>query len=139
MKLKIVLDEGAKAPTRAHSNDGGLDLYSMEDKVVPPYGSAVFNTGVHAAIPVGYVGLVKSRSGTMFGNDITTDGVVDPDYTGAIGVKLFNNCGARFVVEAGQRIAQLLIMPVITPEPEVVVELEETERGQNGFGSSGKF
>ena len=139
MKLKITLDEGAKMPTRAHSTDAGLDLYSMEDKVVPPYGSVTFNTGCHIEIPEGYVGMVKSKSGLMVNHAITTDGTVDAGFTGSIHVKLFNNCGARYLVEKGQKIAQLVLLPIITPELEVVDALEETERGQNGFGSSGKF
>lgn len=138
MKLKVKLDPGAHMPTRAHPRDGGLDLYSMEDKLIQPYKSASFNTGVHVAIPEGYVGLVKSKSGLMFKHDIVTDGTIDSDFTGAIQVKLFNNCGARYVVEAGDKIAQLVLLPIITPEPEVVDSLEETERGDNGFGSTGK-
>lgn len=137
MKLKITLDPGARAPVRAHSTDAGLDLYSAEDKVIPPYGSASFSTGVHVAIPAGFVGLVKSRSGTLFGHSITTDGVVDSGYTGEIRVKLFNNCGARYVVEAGVKIAQLVLLPIITPELEIVEELSDTERGDRGFGSTG--
>lgn len=139
MKLKVKLDPGARMPTRAHPNDGGLDLYSMEDKLIQPYKSASFNTGVHVAIPEGYVGLVKSKSGLMFKHDIVTDGTIDSDFTGAIQVKLFNNCGARFVVERGQKIAQLVLFPIITPEPELADELPSTERGDNGFGSSGAF
>ena len=139
MKLKIVLEPGAKSPTRSHAHDAGMDLYSMEDKVIPPYGSTDFDTGVHVAIPEGYVGMVKSKSGLMVNHALTTDGVVDSGYTGTIRVKLFNNCGARYVVEQGQKIAQLVLLPIITPELEVVNELEETERGQNGFGSSGRF
>ena len=138
MKLKIVLDENACMPVRAHAADAGLDLYSAEDKVIPPYGSTTFNTGVHVAIPEGYVGMVKSKSGLMVNHALTTDGVVDSGFTGAIQVKLFNNCGARYVVEQGQKIAQLVLLPIITPELEVVDSLEETERGDNGFGSTGK-
>ena len=138
MKLKIVLDKGAKVPHRAHTQDAGLDLYSMEEKAIPPYGSVTFNTGVHIAIPEGYVGLVKSKSGLMVNHAITTDGVVDAHYTGAIRVKLFNNCGARFVVEDGQKIAQLVVLPIITPELEIVDELAKTDRGDSGFGSSGR-
>ena len=137
MKLKIKLDPGARMPVRAHKNDGGMDLFSMEDKLIQPYKSATFNTGVHIAIPEGYVGFVKSKSGLMVNHNLVTDGVVDADFTGAIQVKLFNNCGARFVVERGQKIAQLVLLPIITPELEVVDELAATERGDNGFGSTG--
>ena len=133
------LDPGAKMPTRAHETDAGLDLYSMDTVAIPAFGSASFDTGVHIAIPEGYVGLVKSKSGLMVNHAITTDGVVDVGYTGSIRVKLFNNCHGRYVVEKGQKIAQLVILPIITPEIEEVAALEDTERGTGGFGSTGAF
>lgn len=138
-KLKVMLDPGAKIPTRAHKKDAGLDLYAMKDQDVPAFGSAVFDTGVHVAIPEGYVGDVKSKSGLMMNNDITTDGTVDCEYTGAIRVKLFNHSMTAYHVKAGQKIAQLVIKAIITPEPEVVDSMEATERGEGGFGSTGKF
>ena len=138
-KIKVMLDPGAKMPTRAHPNDAGLDLYSMEDQEVPAFGSAEFNTGVHVAIPEGYVGDVKSKSGLMMNNDITTDGTVDCDYTGAICVKLFNHSMTAYPVKAGQKIAQLVIKAIITPEPELVDSMQATERGNGGFGSTGMF
>ena len=139
MKLKVMLEPGAKMPTRAHTKDAGLDLYAMKDQDVPAFGSAVFDTGVHVAIPEGYVGDVKSKSGLMMNNDITTDGTVDVGYTGAIRVKLFNHSMTAYPVKAGQKIAQLVIKAIITPEPEEVDSLEATERGEGGFGSTGAF
>lgn len=137
MKVKVKLEPWAIMPTRAHEQDAGLDLYAIEDRVIPPFGSVPFDTGVHIEIPEGYAGLIKSRSGLMMNHAIKTDGVVDAGYTGSIHVKLFNNCGARYVVERGQRIAQLLLVPVITPELVELERLEETDRGNNGFGSTG--
>lgn len=139
MKLKVKLDPGAYMPTRAHETDAGLDLYAMMDHEVPAYGSAAFDTGVHIEIPEGYVGDVKSKSGLMMNHDITTDGTVDCGYTGSIRVKLFNHSPLRYDVKAGQKIAQLVIKKIITPEPEQVSDLEATERGDGGFGSTGKF
>lgn len=139
MKLKVMLDPGAKMPTRAHLKDAGLDLYAMEDQEVPAFGSAEFNTGVHVAIPEGYVGDVKSKSGLMMDNDITTDGTVDCGYTGAIRVKLFNHKMTTYPVKAGQKIAQLVLKAIITPEPVLVDSMPATERGNGGFGSTGKF
>lgn len=139
MKIKVVLDPGAIMPTRAHSTDAGLDLYAMKDQEVPAFGSAVFDTGVHMAIPEGYVGDVKSKSGLMMNDDITTDGTVDCGYTGAIRVKLFNHSMKAFQVKAGQKIAQLVIKQIITPTPELADSLEATERGEGGFGSTGAF
>ena len=136
--MKIMLDKGAKMPTRAHETDAGLDLYAREAFEVPAIGSAVHNTGVHLAIPYGFVGDVKSKSGLMVKHDITTDGTVDCGYTGAIHVKLFNHSMKAFQVEAGQKIAQLVIKKIITPELELVDSLEETDRGDGGFGSTGR-
>ena len=137
--MKIKLDSGAYLPTRAHETDAGLDLYSMEDKTIPDLWGVEFDTGVHVAIPEGYVGLVKSKSGLMMKRNITTDGTIDCGYTGSIRVKLFNHGENVYRVMKGQKIAQLVIVPIITPELEVVDSLEETERGNGGFGSTGKF
>lgn len=137
--MEVMLDPGAYLPTRAHSTDAGLDLYAKEDKEVPPYGSAVFDTGVHLAIPEGYVGDVKSKSGLMVLHDITTDGTVDPGYTGSILVRLFNSSPLRKDIKAGQKIAQIVLKKILIPELKVVNSLEPTERGSKGFGSSGAF
>lgn len=137
--MKIMLDPGAFMPTRAHETDAGLDLYAMHEQEVPAFGSAVFDTGVHVAIPEGYVGDVKSKSGLMVNHNITTDGTVDCGYTGSVRVKLFNHSMKAFQVEAGQKIAQLVIKKIITPALELVDDLEATERGEGGFGSTGKF
>lgn len=139
MKLKVMLDPGAVMPMRAHKTDGGLDLFSRETAAIPPYCSREFDTGVHVAIPEGYVGDVKSKSGLMMKEEITTDGTVDCGYTGSVRVKLFNHGGGVVQIEKGQKIAQLVIKKIITPEPELVDSLDDTERGSGGFGSTGKF
>jgi dUTP pyrophosphatase len=139
MILEVTLDPGATMPTRAHKTDAGLDLYSRETAKIAPFGSKVFDTGVHVAIPRGYVGDVKSKSGLMMQEDITTDGTVDCGYTGSIRVKLFNHGSETAQIVEGQKIAQLVIKKIITPEPTLVDSLEETERGTGGFGSTGKF
>ena len=136
--MKIMLDDGAKMPTRAHSWDAGLDLYSMEQRLIPGGCSASLNTGVHLNIPNGYVGLVKSRSGMMMNLNITTDGTIDSGYTGAIKVKLFNHGLLTHKVQSGDKIAQLVIVPCLLPELEPVDKLEETDRGDCGFGSTGR-
>lgn len=78
--MKIILDEGAKMPTRAHPWDAGLDLYAREGKYIPAECGVEFDTGVHLDIPKGFVGLVKSRSGLMMKNSIITDGTIDAGY-----------------------------------------------------------
>ena len=136
-RMRIVLDERAKMPTRAHSTDGGLDIYARDTQVVLARESAKFDTGVHVEIPKGYVGFLKSKSGLNVKHGITSEGVIDCGYTGSIVVKLYNNSGYDYVVEAGSKISQLVLLPILLPNIELVDSLDSTERGDNGFGSSG--
>ena len=143
MKMKVVVDPDAYMPTRAHETDAGLDLYSPIETMIGWPGSKTGNsvsidTGVHIQIPAGYVGFIKSKSGLMVKYGITTDGTIDSGYTGSIVVKLFNHGDKALVIEKGDKIAQLVLLPIITPELERVGILEETERGDNGFGSTGR-
>lgn len=137
-KMKITLDKGAKMPTRAHSTDAGLDLYAMDTKIVPAKESAVFDTGVHVELPEGTAGFLKSKSGLNTKHGITSEGVIDVGYTGSIVAKLYNHSGKDYKVNAGDKITQLVIVPILTPELELVEALEKTQRGNNGFGSTGK-
>ena len=137
--MNVMLDKDAILPTRAHEADAGYDLYSREDIVIYSGDSYTFDTGVHIAIYPGWVGDVKSKSGLMMKYGIITDGTVDAGYTGSIRVKLFNLGSCAVSIEKGQKIAQLVIKRIATPDLEVVDRLEDTERGQNGFGSTGKF
>ena len=139
MKLKVKLDPGATMPTRAHDTDAGLDLYAMYRRIVPPHGSMCFDTGVHIEIPAGYVGMVKSKSGLNVKHGITSGGVIDAGYTGSIMVKLYNHSGNAVEIERGQKISQLVLLPIITPELEEADSLDATERGNCGFGSTGAF
>lgn len=139
MKIKIVLDDGAFMPCRAHSADAGYDLFSREDAIIFPNSGGKFDTGVHMAIPEGYVGFLKSKSGLNVKHSIQSEGVIDSGYTGSITVKLFNHGSQAVEIKKGQKISQLVLLPIITPELELVEELEATERGDGGFGSTGKF
>lgn len=136
--MKVMLDEGAIMPTRGHRTDAGLDLYARETQIVPARESAKFDTGVHIELPPNTVGFLKSKSGLNVKHGITSEGVIDCGYTGSIVVKLYNNSGYDYKVNAGDKISQLVILPILTPELELVTELKETERGNNGFGSTGK-
>lgn len=138
--MKIMLDRGAYMPHRAHAADAGLDLFCMdgEDRIIPAKGSATFNTGVHVELPPNTVGFLKSKSGLNVHYGITSEGVIDVGYTGAIRVKLYNNSNRSFIVAAGDKISQLVILPILTPELELVNAFAETERGDNGFGSTGR-
>ena len=136
--MKIMLDEGAVMPTRAHPYDAGLDLYAMEDGYIRCNSSQTFDTGVHVKIPQGCVGFVKSKSGLMVNHGITTDGTIDCGYTGSIRVCLFNHGGSKYEVKKGDKIAQLVILPCVLLPLEQVDKLEKTDRGANGFGSTGR-
>lgn len=136
--MKIMLDEGAVMPTRAHSWDAGLDLYAKEDGYIPSECSSEFDTGVHLEIPKGFYGAVRSRSGLMMKNSIVTDGTIDAGYIGSIRVKLFNHGITAYKVNAGDKIAQLVIQPCVCPPLELVDSMDETDRGSNAFGSTGR-
>ena len=138
MKLKVKLDENARMPQRAHGKDAGLDLFSRERRLIWPGMSVVFDTGVHIEIPEGYVGDVDAKSSLLEMN-LLTAGTIDCGFTGSIKVKLFNLGGGMVEILKGQKIAQLVIKSIITPDLEVVDELEDTERGEGGFGSTGRF
>ena len=136
--MKIKLDDGAFMPTRAHDTDAGLDLYSREDKIVPARGSAIFDTGVHMELPPRSVGFLKSKSGLNVKHDLTSEGVIDVGYTGSIVVKLYNNGDTDYHVSVGDKISQLVILPIIVPPMVQADFLADTERGEGGFGSTGK-
>ena len=143
MFLPVILDKGAKMPTRAHDTDAGLDLYmpDMDNRywdVIPAHGSLVIDTGVHVLIPDGYVGMIKSKSGLNVKYGITSEGVIDAGYTGSIVVKLYNRSDDEIAVDCGDKISQLVILPVITPTVKLVDEFPATDRGDNGFGSTGR-
>lgn len=136
--MKIKLDAGAHIPTRAHNTDAGLDIRAIDGRTVPARGSVTFDTGVHIELPEGTVGFLKSKSGLNVNHGITSEGVIDVGYTGSIRVKLYNNSDVDYEVKAGDKISQLVILPICTPTLELVDSLDETERGTGGFGSSGR-
>lgn len=136
--MKIVIDPGAYLPERAHDLDAGYDLRSPIRAYVLPYSSAIIDTGVHIEIPEGYVGMLKSKSGLNVKHDITSEGVIDSGYTGSICVKLYNHGQNAYEVNKGDKISQLVIMPIFTPALEIVSHLDSTERGNGGFGSTGR-
>ena len=136
--IKFALDSGAYPPVRAHKDDAGIDLRCKEGQVVPAKESATFDTGTHVEIPMGYVGFIKSKSGLNCKHGLTADGVIDAGYTGSIVVKLYNHSGYDYTFNAGDKLAQLVILPIDTSELVQVEELGSTERGNDGFGSTGK-
>lgn len=136
--MRVKLDDGAFMPTRAHNTDAGLDLYAREDKVVPAGGSAVFDTGVHLELPCWTAGLIVSKSGLNVKHNLTSEGLIDSGYTGSICVKLYNHGKRAYQVKRGDKISQLVLVNIVLPGLKEVDELDSTERGDAGFGSSGR-
>lgn len=138
MMLNVMLDEGAKMPTRAHAGDAGLDLYSPVKVVIPARGMKPIDTGVHVKIPFGAAGFLKSKSGLNVKHGITSEGVIDYGYTGSIVANLYNHTDNDYIVEKGDKITQLVIEPILLLGTKLVEEFEKTERGDGGFGSTGR-
>ena len=140
MRIKIVNESNWPMPAYANPGDAGCDLRANIEysKVMLPMTGAIFPTGIHIELPYGYEGAICGRSGLNFKHDIICPkSTVDAPYRGEIKVKLYNLGSEQFIVNPGDRIAQLIINPVIKAEWEDVDELSESERGIKGFGSSG--
>ena len=143
MKLRFArLSDDAVLPTCAHEGDAGLDLYAAEPAHLGPGERWSVPTGVAVEIPEGHAGLVLPRSGLAREHGIAlvnSPGLIDSGYRGEIKVVLLNTDPAQvFRVESGDRIAQLVVVEIATPEPVEVEELAESARGDGGFGSSGR-
>jgi dUTP pyrophosphatase len=136
-----LLHKDARLPVRTRPGDAAFDLSCLEPFSLLPGERAMVRTGVAIALAPGYAGLVLPRSGLAFRHGVTcanSPGLVDPNYRGELMVILINLGGEVFVADAGDRIAQLLLVPYTLPELTVVDSLSETERGADGFGSSGR-
>lgn len=131
------LDKNADLPTRNNADDAGLDLYASEDVSYKPGDIIIVPTQVAMEIEPGYVGLVKDRSSVSKTKLKVTAGVVDAGYRGSVDVVFLNLSGEHGCIRKGNKIAQLLIVPVATPVVREVNELSNTARGSKGFGSSG--
>lgn len=137
--MKIKLDAGAYMPSRAHPTDAGLDLRTPHAFRIPAGGSAAVDTGVHIELPLGYYGKIESKSGLNVRSGVVSlGGTIDEPYRGSIVVKLYNFGSADYTFLPGDKLCQLVIQPYLAPEIEVVDELSESDRGDNGFGSSGR-
>lgn len=136
MTLEAVIDPGSNIPTRAHKNDAGLDLYATKSGWIFPKCRKAFDTGFHIAIPKDYVGMLTSKSGMML-KGITSRGTIDSGYTGSIKAVLFNHSWRFVRIKKGQKITQLVLMPIVAPHLSYVDSLEDTDRADGGFGSTG--
>lgn len=138
-ELKVKLDNGAYAPIREHSTDAGLDLKSREKKIIHSKSSEIFDTGIHVQLPPNTAGMIMSKSGLNVKHNITSTGLIDEGYTGSIIVKLYNHGDKDYEVKKGDKITQLVIVPVEYCTPKIVKDIDEnSERGDKGFGSTGK-
>ena len=140
MKIPFLrLDPELPTPVSAHVGDAGIDLHTREDILLAPSQWALVPTGIAVAIPDGHAGLVAPRSGLAARHGISVvngPGVVDAGYRGEVKVILINHGSAEVHLERGDRIAQLVVVPVVLAEMYEVSELPDSDRGQGGFGSS---
>ena len=142
MKVKILQeDKQLPLPKYQHEGDAGMDIYSAEDYILKPGERKVFSTGIRLAIPKGYEVQIRPRSGLAIKHGITvlnTPGTIDHQYRGIVGVVLMNHGDESFEVKKRERIAQMVLNKFENFEFDEVEELSETERGEGGFGSTGK-
>lgn len=140
--LPMSLEEGAREPTYAHDTDAAADLYAAQDMVLTPHSlSNMVNTGVRLELPEGWMAVILPRSsmGAKTGLRLSNSaGIIDSDYRGPLGVLYDNISDSEYKITAGDRIAQLLVLPSYRFKAKIVDSVNETERGEGGFGSSGK-
>jgi dUTP pyrophosphatase len=140
MELKVKrLHAWAKLPRYGHTGDAGMDLFSAADMVLEPGNVRPVPTGVKASIPMGYVGLIWDKSGISLSGVHRLAGVVDAGYRGEIKVVMINLGDQDFTIARGMKIAQMLIQPVLHIQIREVDDLEDTDRGEGGFGSTGRY
>ncbi len=138
--VPMVLQEGAAMPAYATQGSAGMDLRSIEDVELQPLERKLVRTGIRMAIPEGYEGQVRPRSGLALRlglGMVNSPGTIDSDYRGEVAVILINLGAESVKLSAGERIAQLVVCPVVRAQPVAVAELDMTDRGGGGFGSTG--
>ena len=136
--IKVKLDNGAYLPERFFSQDAGYDLRAPKRFSLFPHEIKTIDTGVHIQLPPGKCAIVFSKSGLFSSYGVISMGLVDEGYTGPIGVTLVNESGQRLTFEKGEKISQFYITNYYADDLEVVEELDDTDRGERGFGSTGR-
>lgn len=132
------LSSSAIVPARGSKLAAGYDLSSAKDTIVPSRGKALIPTDLAITVPIDTYGRIAPRSGLAWKNSIDVGaGVIDRDYSGPVGIILFNHSDVDFVIKAGDRVAQLILESIETPDVVEVDDLDTTERGEGGFGSTG--
>ena len=138
--MKIKLDPGAMAPVRMHETDAGMDLFALEDVLVPANDHKTVHTGVHVQLPAGTCGILVSRSGMNIRHGVITTGLIDEGYIGEILVSVINGGSDDYLIHKGDRITQLIVVPASYAPVEIVDSLEDPgpgSRGTCGHGSTG--
>ena len=136
--MNIYVETGAYVPERAHKTDAGIDIKSKDTRLIKAHRGALFHTGLHVQLPHGTAGLLVSKSGLNIKHGITSTGLIDEGYTGEIMVKLYNNSDESYLVQAGDKISQLVVIPVLYEDINFVDSIDaDTDRGSQGFGSTG--
>ena len=137
----LQLDPGLPLPSYAHEGDAGLDLFSAADVTLAPFQRAIVPTGIAVAIPDGHAGFLQPRSGLALRaglSFVNTPGLIDAHYRGEIKLIAINlDPTVPIVISRGDKVAQLVVQPIVRVEPEGVEALDETRRGEGGFGSTG--
>ena len=140
MHLKVrKVRPGARLPAYQHPGDAGLDLFSAVDEVLAAGELKAVPTGLQLAVPEGHAGLIWDKSGISLHGVHRLAGVVDAGYRGEVKVVMINLGKEPFVIKQGMKIAQLLVQPVTAAEVTEVSDLDDTPRGEGGFGSTGRY
>ena len=135
--MRVQVDPGAYPPERAYETDAGLDLKAAEGGIVRAHSTKTLRTGVHVELPPGTCGLLVSKSGLMTKKGLFTTGLVDEGYSGEIMVTVQNFSDEPYMVFAGDKISQLVVIPVKREPIDIVSKIDGGDRGDNGFGSTG--
>jgi len=135
--MKIVLLDKELTPYKKYKDDAGIDLRAGENVILCPGEARTLSAGIQVQIPKNHVGIIKSRS-SYFKQGIVIDGVIDCGYTGTVGIMCNNTSNVARKISKGDRIAQLVVLPCLIEDMEIVEELPESERGGKGFGSTGE-
>lgn len=136
--LKVSLDRGAYMPERAHKTDAGYDLRTPMRVYLHPHSSAIIDTGVHIQLPPGKCAVVISKSGLNVNHDITSTGLIDEGFSGTIIVKLYNHGDKPHIFDPGDKVSQFYITDYYPCHIEIVDQVKGGDRGNNGYGSTGK-
>lgn len=136
--MKFKVEEGGYPPVREHAEDAGVDLRTPIRMVIYPHSKTHIDLKVRVEIPKGYVGLLTSKSGLMKNRGIKTTGTIDSGYSGTIGCTVFNHSDEIIILEKGDKVTQLVVMPCVTDQVEIVDDINEGDRGEHGYGSTGR-